>query len=270
MIALTIALTTAGAVIGFALVLTVVARLGRPGRFLVDWCAQAPRLDVVVALPTVIPWVVGPVVAGWAGLGAVVAGQIVGLVIWARVHELIYREAARGPRIVKALNGIVGRFHNHAALWVTAPVLPAFWLLRIAQIILYPMLVALLGFPRYRSGDWISVSRQKFEGLVGHDLIWCLYCEWMTGVYCLGAEMLRNVESFWCPIRFDSTKKCEHCQVDYPDIVGGWIAADGTMQDVTTLLREKYPAGQKSNPWFGHPARLTNEGEAIERAADGT
>ncbi len=79
--------------------------------------------------------------------------------------------------------------------------------------------------------------------------------------------MLRNVESFLCPIRFDSTKKCEHCQVDYPDIIGGWIAANGTMQDVTTLLQEKYPAGQKSNPWFGHPARLTIEGEAIEREA---
>ena len=126
MIALTIALITAGSVLGFALLLTVVARLGRPGRFLVDFVARAPRLDVVVALFTWIPWAVGSIVAGWAGLGAVVAGQITGLLVWARVHELIYREAARGPRIVKAINGIVGRFHNHAALWVTAPVLPAF------------------------------------------------------------------------------------------------------------------------------------------------
>ncbi len=240
--------------------LTVVARLGRPGRFLVDFFARAPRLDVVVALFTWIPWVVGSIVAGWAGLGAVVAGQIVGLVIWARVHELIYREAARGPRIVKAINGVVGRWRNHAALWVTAPVLPAFWLLRIAQIILYPMLVALLGFPRYRSGDWISVSRQKFEGLVGHDLVWCLYCEWMTGVYCLGAEMLRNVESFWCPIRFYDGKTCENCRLEFPDLDGGWVPAEGTMADVVDTLQRKYGDGRRE--WYGHPARLTVEGQS--------
>ncbi len=191
-----------------------------------------------------------------------VAGQIVGLVAWARVHELIYREAARGPRIVKAINGIVGRFRNHSALWVTAPVLPAFWLLRLAQIVLYPMLVALLGFPRYRSGDWISVSRQKFEGLVGHDLIWCLYCEWMTGVYCLGAEMLRNVESFWCPIRFYDGKKCENCRLDFPDLDGGWVPADGTMANVVDTLQRKYGNGRRE--WFGHPARLTVEGESAQ------
>ena len=42
------------------------------------------------------------------------------------------------------------------------------------------------------------------------------------------------------------------------------------MQDVTTLLQEKYPAGQKSNPWYGHPARLTIEGEAVVREEGGS
>ena len=37
--------------------------------------------------------------------------------------------------------------------------------------------------------------------VIGHALIWCLYCDWMTGVWSLGTEMLRNVESFWYPIR---------------------------------------------------------------------
>ena len=50
------------------------------------------------------------------------------------------------------------------------------------------------------------------------DLIWCLYCDWMTGVYAFGGEMLRNVESFWCPIRFYDGKKCENCKIDFPDI----------------------------------------------------
>ena len=40
----------------------------------------------------------------------------------------------------------------------------------------------------------------------------------LTGVYSLGAEMLRNVESFWCPIRFYDGKKCDNCKLDFPDI----------------------------------------------------
>ena len=36
------------------------------------------------------------------------------------------------------------------------------------------------------------------------------------------------------------------------------------MQDVQELLKNKYKSGQKENPWFGHPARLTVEGEEIE------
>jgi hypothetical protein len=99
------------------------------------------------------------------------------------------------------------------------------------------------------------VSRQKFGGLVGHDLIWCLYCDWMTGVYSLGAEMLRNVESFWCPIRFYDGKKCENCKVDFPDLDGGWVRADGSMSEVAGVLEEKYGSGRRE--WFGHPARTT-------------
>src|SRR5207249_402395 len=112
-----------------------------------------------------------------------------------------------GPRIVKFLNGAVGRWRNHGALLVTLVAAPGFWLVRIHEVILYPFLIWFLNFPRYREAEWINVSRQKFDGLVGHDLIWCLYCDWMTGVYSLGAEMLRNVESFWCPIRFYEGKK---------------------------------------------------------------
>jgi thiol-disulfide isomerase/thioredoxin len=97
------------------------------------------------------------------------------------------------------------------------------------------------------------VSRQKFEGLVGQDLIWCLYCDWMTGVYSLGAEMLRNVESFWCPIRFYDDKKCENCKLDFPDIERGWVAKEGTMEDVEEVLKKMYANSQSS--WFGHPER---------------
>jgi hypothetical protein len=124
----------------------------------------------------------------------------------------------------------------------------------------YPPLTWLVRLPRYRSSEWVNVSRQKFDGLVGHDLIWCLYCDWMTGVWSLGTEMLRNVESFWCPIRFASPEKCANCRVDFPDIEGGWVAADGEMADVVGVLTDRYPGPKGDNAWFGHPTRLTVEG----------
>jgi hypothetical protein len=197
-------------------------KLGPPGRMLADICTGAPGLDIVVALMTWVPCVLGAVWAGWLGFLGGLGGQLAALGIWVVGHEMLHRDAVRGPRIVTFVNRAVGRWQNHAALWVTAVSVPLFWVIRAAEVALYPFLVWLLKFPRYRHADWVNVSRQKFKGLVGHDLIWCLYCDWMTGVYSLGAEMLRNVESFWCPIRFASGKKCDNCKLDFPDIDGGW------------------------------------------------
>ena len=109
--------------------------------------------------------------------------------------------ARRGPRIVTFLNALVGPWRNFLAVWVTALVVPVFWIIRVSELVVYPCLIRLIRFPRYRQAEWVNVSRHKFTNLVGHDLIWCLYCDWMTGVWSLGSEMLRNVESFWCPIQ---------------------------------------------------------------------
>lgn len=234
--------------------------LGAPGRALGERLVRAPLLDLVVTYFTAAPMIVGPILAGWAGLAAAVLAQIVATYVWCIVHELFHPAARRGPRIVKVINRRVGRFRNHAALWATAVVVPVFWLVRVAEILLWPCLVVLVRFPRYRHGDWVNCSRQKFDGLVGHDLVWCLYCDWMTGVWVLGTEMLRNVESFWCPIRFDHDKKCDNCRQDFPDLDGGWVDADGTMDDVTRVLEERYPEGARENTWFGHRTRLTVEG----------
>ena len=81
----------------------------------------------------------------------------------------------------------------------------------------------------------------------------------MTGIWSLGSEMLRNVESFWCPIRFYSDKKCENCAIDFPDINGGWVQADGNMADVVKLIETKQADGNSA--WFGHPNRVTIEGQ---------
>lgn len=242
-------------------VLHLIPKLGQSGRSLSAALCRAPGLDWVVTYFTVAPLVVGPIVGGWPGLAGGIVGQIVGMLVWQWLHEIAHRDALRGPRIVKVLNRLVGRWRNHTAVWLTAIVTPMFWIVRVAEVAIYPLIARLVNFPRYNAGEWVNVSRHKFSGLVGHDLIWCLYCDWMTGVWSLGSEMLRNVESFWCPIRFDSAKKCAHCALDFPDVVHGWVPADGAMTDVAKTLETMFSNGRQG--WFGHPARLTLRGEEL-------
>lgn len=221
--------------------------------------ARAPLLDVVVSLVTWIPWVVAAIDGGWIGLFGCIVGQFIGLQTFIILHELAH--PGRTSTIRAALDRYVGPVRNHLGLWVTIPALPIFLGIRMGEVVLYPMLRAILGFPPYRQGEWVNVSRQKFEGLVGHDLIWCLYCDWMTGVYSLGGEMLRNVESFWCPIQFSSTKKCDNCKMAFPDI-SKWVRPDATMKDVEDALDEHYsnkPGTPRS--WWGHPERTDHEEE---------
>lgn len=277
-------LYTLGLAAGVSLAWTLLAaffltNVRRLGEGLSALCRRAPVLDLIVAGVSWIPWVIVGVVAcrtqhgpdpvfGVAGWGYAVAGCIIGQVIgvwgWGWGHELANREKVKGPRIVRYLNRRVGRVRNHAALWVTALAYPIFWAIRFGEVFVYPMLVWTIRLPRYNQAEWVNVSRTKFDGLIGHDLIWCLYCDWMTGVYSLGAEMLRNVESFWCPIRFYDGKKCENCKVDFPDIDGGWAPADGAMKDVVAAMEKHYDQGDHS--WFGHPRRKI---EKVQITLDG-
>jgi hypothetical protein len=257
-----------GATAVIAFVLTVLHRLGRPGAAIAESLTRAWPLDMVVSLLTWIPWLASALYAGWIGLAGCLVGQIAALVAWVRLHELAFRDAARGPRIVKFLDRQVGWWRNRSALWVTTIALPGFLLVRFMEIAAYPFLIWLLGFPRYRHGDWINVSRFKFQGLVGHDLIWCLYCDWMTGVYSFGAEMLRNVESFWCPIRFLDSKKIENTAKEFPDLESHWIGEGGSMADVEDLMRRMYGEGGRS--WFSHPERLIRVPPKTGRPAGGS
>jgi hypothetical protein len=255
-------------VTAIAAFLSTAGSLGPAGRRFVDLSTRAPLLDFWVAAMTWLPWIIAAVIWGWAGLIGSVLGEMIALGLWCMGHEMAHREAARGPRIVKFINRTVGRWQNHLALWVTLIALPGFWFIRVLEVVSYWPLVVLLGFPKYKQSEWINVSRQKFSGLVGHDLVWCLYCDWMTGVYSLGAEMLRNVESFWCPIRFYDGKKCANCRTDFPDIEHGWVAPTGTMADVEKTMEAMY--GQGRREWFGHPARLTVNGVDPEGRAAGS
>jgi hypothetical protein len=240
--------------------LHLIPKLGKGGRRLSAALCRAPGLDLLVTYFTVAPLFAGPIAAGWAGFFGAIIGQVASVLVWSWLHELAHRDAVRGPRIVKVINSLIGRWKNHAAIWLTAIVTPMFWIVRMAEVFIYPPIAMLTGFPRYKGADWVTVSRHKFSGLVGHDLIWCLYCDWMTGIWSLGTEMLRNVESFWCPIRFADGKKCDNCSTDFPDVANGWVDANGNMADVTRVLQEKH--GGENHGWFGHPVRLTIKGVA--------
>lgn len=257
-----------------AAALHALKRLGPGGARLRDIACRAPALDVTVFLFTVASPIVGAVWGAWQGgslleclelMGAGVGAQLAALCVWIVLHEIRHRNRAKGPRIRTTLSRLVGPVRNHVAVWWTAWAVPVFALVRVAEYLVYPPLVWLVKFPKYDHGQWVNVSRVKFDGLVGYDLIWCLYCDWMTGVWSLGGEMLRNVESFWCPIRFASPEKCENCKTDFPDIAGGWVKHDASMADVAKVLESKYsgPGRPGDNAWFGHPARLTVGGRVV-------
>jgi hypothetical protein len=235
--------------------LHLLPRLGQVGQRLTEACCRVPLLDLIVFYFTFLPLLVGPLIAGWFGLLSAVLAQLATLLTWQTIHEALHREARKGPRIIKVLNKKFGALRNLTAVYVTGFAIPIFWFVRMAELILYPPLVKLVNFPPYNAAEWISVSRQKFNGLVGHDLIWCLYCDWMTGVWSLGTEMLRNVESFWCPIRFSCDKKCANCAIDFPDVNAGWVHARGNMSDVVATLARMYPPANQPQAWFGHPLR---------------
>ncbi|GJM17869.1 MAG: hypothetical protein DHS20C14_00820 [Phycisphaeraceae bacterium] len=267
------ALATLFSLLAGAALCHLIPRLGPPGRALSAWLSRGVGLDLAIAYFTVIPLIAGPVAGarafdawwGWlAGLGVAVAVMVLTVCIWTPLHELAHPKARKGPRLVKSINRNVGAARNHSAVWITALAVPLFAMVRLAEWIVYPPLTWLIRLPKYNSAEWVNISRYKFDGLVGHDLIWCLYCDWMTGVWSLGTEMLRNVESFWCPIRFDSSKKCANCRIDFPDVDNGWAPADATIADAAAVIDAKYPGPNNTNPWFGHPARLTVEGKPAD------
>lgn len=236
--------------------LHLTAKSGELGKKISDFFCYAPGIDLALAYFMLIPLIVGFIVSGWAGIGIAFLAELSALWVWIILHELTH-PVAKTEKIHPTLSGIVGGWRNHLAVWITGLAIPVFWIVRFAELIVYPPLTWLIRLPKYEAKDWVNVSRQKFEGLVGYDLIWCLYCDWMTGVWSLGTEMLRNVESFWCPIRFYSEKKCANCQIDFPDIDNGWVSSTGTMKDVTKVLAEKYTADQEKRSWFGHDDRTS-------------
>lgn len=215
--------------------------------------SKAPGLDIAIFSFSALPWFLSFKYFSYPGLIYSVLAQLFVLYSFNLIHERILNsEHKDGAKLYRTLNQIVGFSRNHGALLICLLAVPIFLLIRVGQITIYPLLRWTLRFPKYKASDWINISRYKFEGLVGHDLVWCLYCDWMTGLYSLTGEMLRNVESFWCPIRFYDGKKCDNCSLDFPDL-NKWVVSDAKVDDVQDLLLSQYPPGSKEDrTWFGY------------------
>jgi hypothetical protein len=212
---------------------------------------RAPFLDLFISLFTWVPWVVGYVLGGWLGVIASLVAQIVGLHGFCLLDRVFRRQ--KGRTLTEAQGLLLGPLRNQIALLATTPAVLLFVCIRVVEIAVYPVVAWLAKLPTYRHGDWVNLSRHKYDGLVGYDLVWCWYCDWMTGLWALGSDMLRNIESFWCPIRFQDEVKNQHAVTDFPDIAE-WASSDGTMEDAVKAF-EKHYDGKRLNSWWGHPDR---------------
>ncbi len=211
----------------------------------------APLLDIFVSLFTWVPWAAGLYLAGWRGLVGAVLAQVLFLHAFCLVHRAL--RGRTGRTLTDAQAKLLGPVRNQLCLLMQTPAILVFAQVRLATMLLYPPVAWLGKLPTYKSSEWINLSRHKYDGLIGYDLLWCWYCDWMTGVWALGSEMLRNIESFWCPIRFRSDTKNQNISTDFPD-VAKWAPADGTMEDAVRAFEAHYD-GSRKNSWWGHPDR---------------
>ena len=212
---------------------------------------EAPLLDAFVSLYTWVPWAVGATWDGWRGFFAAIVAQLLFLHFFCLVHRAI--RGKKGRTLTDAQAHVLGPIRNQVCLLLQTPAVLAFVAIRATELVLYPIVAAVGKLPTYKQNEWVNLSRHKYDGLVGYDLLWCWYCDWMTGLWSLGSEMLRNIESFWCPIRFRSDAKNRNASIDFPD-VQEWAPADGSLEDAVRLI-EKHYDGKRKNSWWGHPDR---------------
>lgn len=165
---------------------------------------------------------------------AVYATQIAALEVFDVLHTRIaLRRRIPVLEINRTLGRRFGSFRNRFGLWGTVPSIPFFLLNRLGQYTSWYPLVWVLGFTRLNHADYISVSRHKIRNLAGADLVWCLYCDWMTGGWSLTSEMLNEVESYWCPLSFADKEKCEKCSEFFR--MGHWVPPDASAAEVQAV-----------------------------------
>lgn len=212
---------------------------------------RAPFLDLIISLFTWIPWVTGFLLNGWIGALSALFAQFLGIYVFCFLDRAIRGKPA--DTLTEAQGRVLGPIRNHLALLATTPATAAFIAVRLTEMLVYPVVAWLAKLPTYKTSEWVNLSRHKYQGLTGPDLLWCWYCDWMTGLWALGSEMLRNIESFWCPIRFREEAKNQNALTDFPDIAK-WAPADAGIEEAIKVFEAHY-YGKRKNSWFGHPER---------------
>lgn len=241
----------AGATIALLLALNIVLAL--TPKSLKDRLFVGFGVDAVLAIFTLGPFALALSLpqtraGGWLAWLIVPGATALGyLLLWCVLDELI-----RGKHGVFSIRKRWIRsdgWLRYALGWSILLAVPVFWTVRIAEIIVYPALNIAWGLPKLRTRDYIALSRHKTQGLVGADYIFCLYCEWMTGLWSLGTEMLRNLESMWCPLRFGRADQCDRCTAVFPDIAEWADPAEGMagVERFFDLYYEGRPMGERTH-----------------------
>ena len=153
--------------------LVVAGILTRLAYALSDKIAQAPWLDLFISLFTWAPWVMGGFLDGWLGLLAALVAQLVFLHAFCFVHRAL--RGKKGRTLTDAQGRILGPFRNQLCLMVQTPAIIVFVQVRVAEILIYPPIAWLGKLPTYKSSEWVNLSRHKYDGLIGYDLLWCWY-----------------------------------------------------------------------------------------------
>lgn len=195
--------------------LVVLAMFSRMAYAVTKSVTRAPLLDVFISFFTWIPWVAGAWLSGWLGVLAALTSQFLAIHAFCVIDRVI--RGKQGRTLPDAQAAVLGPVRNHLALLATTPAVLLFVICRAIEILVYTPVAYLAKLPRYSQGDWVNLSRHKYDGLIG---------------------VLRNIESFWCPIRFRNDVKNQNALIDFPDIEK-WPKADGTMEDAGWLEAKK-------------------------------
>lgn len=209
--------------------------------------AKAPTIDLLMALVTVVPWLLGLVIVGWHGLFAALLAQVVAVEGWAFGEGIALRRAGRRPRPSRFAEARVGRWRSRAGQWLVVLVLmPGLWMIRLGQVLIWPLVQKTLRQQVSVPADrWVRVSRRQTAGVIGRDRLWAWFSEWALGIAATGVDMLGALEALWMPVRFRSAAKNRRLAAALPGLLTTWLRPSdlaGEPDEVTERLQACHDA----------------------------